>query len=60
MESVTQVTTTSDGKKIYRHGKTKDSLKDCTDEVAKPHLDFETTNVEDIMDKYEQFPWGVG
>ena len=60
LESVTQVTTTSDGKKIYRHGKTKDSLKDCTDEVAKPHLDFETTNVEDIMDKYEQFPWGVG
>lgn len=60
VESITQANPTSDDKMLYRHGKTKDSMKQCTEEVAKPHFDFETKNVGDFKYEDKLYLWGVG
>ncbi len=58
LESVTQANPTSDDKMIYRHGNTKSSMKQCTEQVAKPHFEFEATNIENAQETDEEYPWG--
>ena len=57
LKSVTKIEKIG-GKKKYSQGKTKDSLKDCTEAKAKAHFEFDDapTDVESATDKV--YPWG--
>ena len=58
LESVTHLKKISDDKVMLRHGKTKDSMKDCTEDVARPHFDFQPTDIEEYRHDHEEYPWG--
>ena len=58
VESVTFLKLISEDKAIYRHGKTKNTLKDCSKDVAKPHFDFQIIDVEEYRQEHEEYPWG--
>ena len=58
LESVTFLSKDSNGKLILRHGKTKETMKPCTEEVARPHFDFKPTDIKEHGQDHEEYPWG--
>ena len=58
VESVTLFKPISEDKAVFQHGKTKNTLKDCSQDVAKPHFDFKITDLEEYRQDHEEYPWG--
>ena len=58
VKSVSLYSRTADGKIILRHGKSKDTLKDSTEEVVRPHFDMQIIDVNKYREDHEQHPWG--
>ena len=56
LKSVTSITG-NDGND-FSHGKDKNSLKKCTKAEAEPHFEFEATDVQDVLETDEVYPWG--
>ena len=58
LKSVSFRTKAANGKVITRHGKTKNLMKDCSQDVVKPHFEFDANNVEEYRKNHEEYPWG--
>ena len=59
LKSVSRIIKLGNGKTKYSHGKTKDSLKDCSKDVVTPHFEFDTTIIfDDTSQIHQVYPWG--
>jgi len=58
VQSITSFKPISEGKFIFKQGKTKNTLKECSQEAAMPHIDLKITDLEEYRKDHEEYPWG--